>query len=253
MRKYLLSAAFAAALLAPNAALAQNGHLDVSYGHHTFDFGGPEFEIDVAEVGGQVAFGELPLGVQIDGRYANWGGDADDVGIWGLGAHVYKRSETWLVGGYVGYDEADDFNIASWTGAIEAQFYLPRATVSGALSYSEQETQGYAITLLEGEYRHFVTDNFSIHGAAGFGEGDISTSDPNVWTAAIGAEYQFADTALSVFGGYRYGLVDFDPGEIETNTLSIGIRYDWGGSLMERNRRGAGLNRVIAIFERFIT
>ncbi|GIK49287.1 MAG: outer membrane beta-barrel protein [Hyphomonadaceae bacterium] len=253
MRKYLLSAALAAALIAPNAALAQSGHVDVSYGNHTYDFGGPEFEADVANIGGQVAFGELPLGVQIDGRYANWGGDADDVGVWGLGVHIYKRSPSWLIGGYVGYDDADDFNIASWTGAIEAQFYLSRATVSGILSYSEQETQGYAITLLEGEYRYFVTDNFSIQGGAGFGQGNISTSDPNVWSAQIGAEYQFADAPISVFGEYRYGLVDFDPGEIETNTFSIGVRYNWGGSLIDRNRRGAGLNRIIPVFERFIT
>jgi hypothetical protein len=254
MRKHLMSAALAVALITPGAALAQSGHLDASYGNHTYDFGGPEFEVDVASIGGQVAFGELPLGVQIDGRYANWGGDADNVGVWGLGAHVYKRSETWLIGAYVGYDDADDFNIASWTGAIEAQYYLPRSTVSGVLSYSEQEDQGYAITLLEGEYRHFVADNFSLHGALGFGQGDISTTtDPNVWSAEIGAEYQFAEMPVSVFGGYRYGLVDFDPGEIETNAFSVGIRYNWGGTLMDRNRRGAGLNRVVSVFERFIT
>jgi hypothetical protein len=254
MRKLLVGAAFVAGLAMPGLALAQSGHADVSYSNHTYDFGGGiEFDTDIAAIGGQVAFDAGALGIQLDGRYANWAGDADDVGVFGLGAHVFTRSENWLFGGYLGYDDADDFNIEAWTGALEAQFYMSRSTISGVLSHSVWDGPDYAITLLEGEYRHFFTDSVSAHVSLGFGQGDIGTTDPDVWSGEIGGEYLFSGAPVSIFGHYRHGVIDFNVGEIETDTLSVGIRYNWGGTLMDRNRSGAGLNRVTPVFERFLS
>lgn len=254
MRTHILSTTLALALIAPGAAHAQSGHVQAAYATQTYDFGsGIEFDADVAAMGGQVAFDAGALGVQLDGRYANWSGDADDVGVIAVGAHVYTRNDNWLFGGYVGYDDADDFNIEAWTGALETQFYLPRSTISGVLSHSEWDGPEYTITVLEGEYRHFFTDNLSGHLGLGFGQGDIGASDPDIWSGEIGGEYMFAAAPISIFGHYRHGVVDFDVGEIETDTLSIGIRYNWGGSLIERSRTGAGLNRVLPIFERFLS
>lgn len=254
MRKLLLSAALAFGLAAPGAAFAQSGHIDLSYGNQTYDFGGGiEFDADVTTLGGQIAFGGDRLGVQIDGRYQNWGGDADDVGVWGIGAHLFKRSDAWLFGAYLGVDEIDDLNVETLTGALEAQYFMPRSTITGVLSHSEWDGPDYTITMLEGEYRHFVSDNFSVHGGLGFGQGDIGASEPDVWSGELGGEYQFAAAPMSVFGFYRHGVVDFNVGEIETDTLGVGVRYNFGGSLIDRNRRGAGLNRVAPIFERFIS
>jgi hypothetical protein len=253
MGTYAFAAALALALALPGAALAQSGHVEAGYANQTYDFGGPEFDTDIVSIGGQAAFTGMPVGVQVDARYANWGGDVDDVDAWQVGAHVFKRTERWLIGGYVGYDQIDDFNIEAWTGALEAQFYMPRSTLTGVLSYSEWQDVGYAVTMIEGEYRYFVTDNFSVHGGLGFGQGDISTSEPDVWEAQLGAEYQFAGAPVSIFGSYRHSTMDFSPGEIDVDTLSVGVRYNWGGSLMERNRNGAGLNRVTPIFDRFMS
>lgn len=252
MRNFIMGAAIALVIAAPGAALAQSGHVDVAYTTQDYDFGGPEFEVEAVGVGGQIAFGGAPLGAQIDARYANWGGDADDVDAWSLGAHVFTRQGSFLFGGYVGYDEID-FGAEAWTGALETQFYLSRGTFSGVLSHSEWDGPGYNITMLEGEYRHFVTDYFSLHGGLGYGQGDIGSSDPDAWSAEIGGEYMFHGAPVTVFGGYRWSRLDFDPGEIDVEGLTIGLRYDWSGSLMQRSQSGAGLRRVPAIFERFLS
>lgn len=253
MRIHLMGATLALALAAPGAALAQSGHVDLSYATQNYDFGGPEFEVEAVGVGGQVAFGGAPLGVQLDGRYAIWGGDADDVDVWSVGAHVFKRHDAWLAGAYVGYDELEDFNADAWTAALETQFYLSRGTLSGVLSHSEWNGPGYAATMLEGEYRHFFNDNFSLHGGLGFGQGDIGTNDPDIWSGEVGAEYMFAGMPVSVFGFYRRSSMDFGPGEMDVDTLSAGVRYNWAGSLMNRDRNGASLRRVPSIFDRFLS
>lgn len=254
MRNFVLSAVCAAAFALPGAAWAQSGHIDLSAGNQTYDFGGIEIDADTVGVGGQVAFSGLPVGLQVDAHYANWDSGGGDIDVGGVGAHVFVRNDAWLIGGYAGYDDADQWNYETWTGALEGQLYLPRATLSGVLSYSEIDiAAAYSITMLEAEYRHFVTDNLSIHGGLGIGQGEIGTSDPDAWSGEIGAEYQFEAAPISVFGLYRHNNLDFGTGELDVDALSVGVRYNWGGTLMERNRRGAGLNRVLPIFHRFVS
>jgi hypothetical protein len=252
MRSHVLGAALVAALITPGAALAQSGHVGAAYTDQTYDFGAIDFEVEAVNLGGQFAFGAAPFGLQIDAGYTNWGGDADDAAIWNLGAHVFNRGDRWLFGGYLGYDDIDDFNVEVWTGALETQHYLPNATVSGVLSHSIWDGPDYTITMLEGEYRHFISGNFTVHAGLGFGQADIG-GDSDVWSGALGGEYMFAGAPVSVFGQYRYNSIEFGVGEIEVDALSIGVRYNWGGSLMDRNRSGAGLNRVLPIFDRFLS
>jgi hypothetical protein len=251
MRIQLLSAALAVALMAPGVAQAQSGHVDVSYTDQTYDFG-PEFDVELTSLGGQVAFNWAPIGMQFDGRYTDWGGDAD-ADAWRLGGHLFTRRDSWLFGGYLGYEDIQDFNAETWTGALETQFYLPNATISGVLSHSIWDGPDYEITMLEGEYRYFIHDNFSVHGGLGIGQGDIGTGDPDAWSAALGGEYMFASTPISVFGEYRRNNLDFGPGELDVDAWTIGVRYNWGGSLRDRSRSGAGLNRVHTIIDRFIS
>jgi hypothetical protein len=166
---------------------------------------------------------------------------------------VFTRGDTWLFGGYLGYEDIQEFNAEAFTAALETQYYLQNATISGVLSHSIWDGPDYAVTMLEGEYRYFISDAFTVHASAGFGKGDIGTSDPDVWSAGIGGEYLFSSMPVSVFGGYRYNSMDFGTGEIDVDALTIGLRYNWGGTLKDRNRNGAGLNRVPTIFDRFMS
>ena len=46
---------------------------------------------------------------------------------------------------------------------------------------------------------------------------------------------------ISIYGGWNH--FDLDDFDTEADTLSVGVRYNWGGSLFERNRNGASLAR----------
>jgi hypothetical protein len=62
------------------------------------------------------------------------------------------------------------------------------------------------------------------------------------WSVGVGAEYQFADTPYSVFGGYDYAKSsDLD---VDANVFKIGMRYSFGGGLQARDQAGANLGQL---------
>ena len=78
-------------------------------------------------------------------------------------------------------------------------------------------------------------------GDFGFGSIEGGGPDTDVSTIGLGGEYQFASAPISVFGGYRHS--EIDDVDIESDALTIGVRYNFGGSLFDRNRSGASLSR----------
>jgi len=250
MRNLLIGAALAIGLATPGAALAQTGHVDVSYANFNEDFGVGDLDIDITRLAGQAAFDSDPIGFQVDASYANWD-VSDDFDAWGLGAHVYRRGLRWLFGGYVGFDSIDDND--AWTAALETQYYMPRSTFSAVLSYSDMDDQSLTSTALDGRYRHFVTENLSLHGGLGIGEFEAGSTDFDFWQAELGGEFQFEALPVSVFASYRHAEYDVPLFDLETDTATIGVRYNWGGSLLDRDRSGPGMDRVLPVFERLIT
>ncbi len=249
MRTLLMSAAFAIGMAAPNVALAQSGHVDVSHASFNEDFGVGELDIDITRVAGQAAFDTDPIAFQVDASYANWEIN-DDLEAWSLGAHAARRGLRWLVGGYLGYDSLD--TIEAWTGAIETQYYMPRGTFSGVLSYSDAEDESLTGIVLEGKYRHFATDNLSVYGGLGVGELELAGVDVEFWQADVGGEWRLETLPISLFAGYRHAEYDVPAVDLTSGTATIGVRYNWGGSLLDRDRSGAGLDRVLPVFERLL-
>lgn len=245
MRKVFLGAALAFGLATP--AFAQSGHIDLSYANLNEDVSPAEIDIDIARVGGAVAFDLDPIGFQVDGNYANWdiNGDAD---VWGVGGHAYRRALRYLVGVYVGYDQIDDND--AWTYALEGQYYTRGATWSAALSHSDMDD--LSGTALNGRYRRFVGENFSLHGGLGLGDIEAGPTDFDFWEAEAGAEYQFSAAPISLFASYRHADYDITGGDLDTSTASIGVRYNFAPTLIDRDRSGAGLDRVLPTFERLL-
>lgn len=255
MRKMLIAAAAVLAVAVPGVAAAQTGYVDLAYTNTDTDFAGDD--VDATSLGGSVAFsGSHAISFQVDGRYANIDAGGGDVDAIGVGGHVYKRGAQWLWGGYAGYTNFDAAggDIDEWTVAAETQYYTARGTVSGALSYSDAEDFGGGanLVMLEGEYRHFVTDNFSLQGGLGIGSGEIGATDIDVWSGQVGGELQFDRMPISIFAGYRHNSVDAGAGDLDTDSVGVGVRYNWGGTLWDRNRGGAGLNRVPGVLERIV-
>lgn len=256
MRNWITGAAAALAVVAaPTVASAQaTGYIDLGYVNSSLEQFGSDVDIDTVVANGVVAFDmNNGVGLQIDARIGNAepevGGDID---FWSLGAHVYTRQNNWLFGGYVGIGNVDGGGADSdeWTIALETQYYMNRTTFSGAVSYSEADDADLEATALDLGVQHFVTDNFAIGAYVGFGNIESTGADTDVTTIGVQAEWQMATLPISIFGGYQRN--DVDDAGIEVDSFNIGVRYNWGGTLYDRNRSGAGLQRRPGVFSRLL-
>jgi len=236
MKKFLLGAAAALAIAAPGVASAQTGHADLAYTSSEAS----STDLDTWTVGGATAWGgNGSLGFQLDGQYANHDAGGGDADTYNIGGHIFSRSQGGLFGGFVNFGNADfggAFDYSYWTIGAEAAAYMDRTTLTGVLSYSDSEDLDAQITALDVGATHFVSDNFSFGGNLGFG--DIEGGD-EFWAAGVSTEYQFAGSPISLFGGYTH--TEFD--SLDVDALTVGVRYNWGGSLFDRDRNGASLTR----------
>lgn len=242
MRKSILFGVAAAALAAAGAAHAQSGYVGLSYQNTDVGGGG---DLDTTSVSGSVLLSD---NVQVDGRYGSIDASGGSGDYWGLTGHLFTRSETGLFGGYLGYDTVDlggSSNADEWSAGVEGQYYTGRTTWTGALGYADTEGD-VSVTHLDGEARHFVTDNFSLQGNLGYGNVNFDGGgDDDYVSYGIGAEYQLSTAPVSFYGGLQ--RVDLDGGDIDS--IGAGVRWNFGGqSLFERNRSGASLSRNTPTF-----
>ncbi len=245
MKKLLLGAAAALAIAAPGVASAQSGYVDLGYQSSEADIGGVEGDADGWTLGGATAWGgNGSLGVQLDAVIGNSEADAGgDSTAYTIGGHLFSRNDSHLLGGFVNFGNVDadgvgDFDF--WTVGVEGQLYMSRTTLDGAISYGESDDLDGELTALDVGATHFFADNFSANVNLGFGSVETGVGDADVNTYGVGAEWGFA-SAWSVFGGWQHAEVeDLDS---DSDTLGVGIRYNWGGSLFDRNRNGASLSR----------
>jgi hypothetical protein len=224
------------------AAHAQSGYVGLSY--QNTDAGGST-DLDSTAASGAVLLGS---NFQLDGRYASLdAGGGDDGDYWGVNGHLFTRSETSLFGAYVGFNSVDlggSSNADEWSIGVEGQLYANRTTWTGQLGYSD--TEGDAnVTHIDGEARHFVNDNFSIQGNLGYGNIEVTGSDGDYVSYGVGAEVQLSGAPISFYGGWQ--RLDADGGDLDS--LGAGVRWNFGGgTLFDRNRSGAGLQRVTPTF-----
>ena len=256
MRNWIIGAAAAiAAMAAPSVAVAQaTGHVDLGYVNTSVDQGGFDQDVDTLVLGGSAAFDLGGLGLQLDGRIGNAEPDTgDDLDFWSVGGHLFKRSNAWLIGGYVGFGniESTGADVDEWTVALEGQHYMERTTIDGALSYSEAEDANIESTAIDLGVRHFLNDNFAIGGNLGFANLESTGTDADSTTFGVEAEWQMESHPISIFAGYQHSEVD--DADIDADSLGVGVRYNFGGrSLIDRDRSGAGLRRRGGVFSRIL-
>ena len=242
MKKFLLGAVAALAIAAPGVASAQNAYVDLGYSSSEGDVAGIDVEGDGWTLGGAAAFGgNGGLGTQFDATI----GESEDTSTWNVGGHLFTRSDTYLFGAFANYGAVEpdgaggDYN--AWTLGLEGQWYASRTTFDWSVAYSDAEDLDATFTGADVGVTHFVTDNVSFGGGIGFGTVDVASFDTNTLTYGLGAEYQFASLPISIYGGWNH--FDLDDFDTDGDTLSVGVRYNFGGTLLERNRSGASLGR----------
>jgi hypothetical protein len=231
MKKLLVGAAAAAALLAPAVANAEtNAVVGVTVGN-------TELETDDFDhYGLNGAFShDFSNGwfIQMDGEH----GRADLMGTdiaTGYGAvHAGVRNDTYALGGFVSFDE---FFVLSGTGyGVEGQYYLNNFVIGGSLGHVEFDGADLSATQVQLDAAYFITPNFAVNGL--FGSTDIEDADDEITSWGVGAEYRFHGP-LSVSANWRNDEVD----DYESDTWTIGLTFDLGtGSLHERQTQGPSL------------
>ncbi|MEQ1490942.1 MAG: porin [Terricaulis sp.] len=237
MRNWIIGAAAILAVAVPSVAAAQTGYVGVQYGNAD---AGNNADEDFYGLDGAVAFaGSGSISFEVDAAVV----DSDETDTaYGLTGHVYSRNDSHLFGGFIGVADSNDST--TWVGGLEAAKYYANWTLAGAVFYGNNDdanVDGYGINV---EARAFVSDNFRLNANIGYANIDAGAgNDDDAMLYGVGGEYQFAAMPISITAGYN--TADFDGGDVDTWT--IGVRYNWGGTLRDRDRSGASQASVTGV------
>ncbi|UPT62017.1 MAG: hypothetical protein M0D54_16775 [Hyphomonadaceae bacterium JAD_PAG50586_4] len=237
MRNWIIGAAAVLALAVPGVAAAQTGYVGAAISNTEFDAGD---DFDSYGVEGAVAFaGSGSIVFEVDAALS----DSDDTDMgYGLVGHVYSRNDSHLIGGFVGVAGSDDSE--TWTVGVEAAKYYTDWTLAGAVAYGNNDDFGSDGWGANAEARYFINDNFRLNGNIGFATIDYdSFGEDDAFSYGLGGEYQFAALPVSVAAAWNH--VEFDEVSTEADTLSLAVRYNWGGTLRDRDRNGASQAGVL--------
>lgn len=249
MKTQLTAAASAVALLAlAGAANAQTvGQIGANYSHVELDAGAlGDADADTYGVDGAVRFDAGSLGAQIDGAVSRFDADGGDATVWSATGHLNTKVGEGLVGGFAGFTTSDDVTL--WAVGVEGQANLaPSTSLYGQFGYGKSDDlNDVDFWAGRAELRHFVTDNLKLQGSAGFTKTDGGGVDLDMWNLGVDAEYQFAATPWSVNVGYEHG--EIDDADLSSDTVRVGVRYTFGGTLKDRDRSGASLGSAANLF-----
>lgn len=237
MREWIIGAAALLAVAVPSVAAAQTGYVGAVYSEAESDFA----DAEAYGLEGAVAFaGSGSIVFEVDAAIL----DSDDSDTSSsLTGHMYARNDSHLFGGFIGIADSD--SSTTWTAGLEAAKYYDRWTLAGAVAYGNNDdanADGYGVNV---EARVFPTDNFRLQGNLGWANIDAGAGDDDAFTYGVGGEYQFASLPVSITAGYN--RVDFDSSADELDVVSVGVRYNWGGTLFDRDRNGASQANVTGL------
>jgi hypothetical protein len=182
-----------------------------------------------------------------DYRFGAAGLGTGDTAVFTPTGHLFYRDSRFLGGAFVGVETAS--HVTAVGGGFEGQYYVdPKWTLDGAIGYAGVTNSG-------GEHifgtrvgaRYFINDNFTLAGKVdyarfnepGFGHDDL-------WTFGLKGEYQVKQLPVSLSLAYERGELRNTP--IHSDTLKVGVKWSFGGSLHDRDRHGASLDSVSDTF-----
>jgi hypothetical protein len=239
MRNWIIGAAAVLAMAAPSVASAQaTGYVGAIYANSDTD-GADDSDAWGAE--GAVAFaGSGSIVFEIDASVIE--PDEGDTAS-AIAGHVYARNDSHLFGGFVGISNAEDSD--TWFAGLEANKYFDNWTLAGAVVYANNDdasADGWGVNV---EGRVFLSDNFRLNANAGWATIDSDFGDDDAMQFGVGGEYQFDMIPVSIALGYTH--TDFDDADFEVDTVAVALRYNWGGTLRDRDRNGASQAGVAGV------
>lgn len=242
---FVTAALAAVSISAPAFAADAVGSVGLSAAHTELDLGTVSADGEAYTLDGSVALQTAPnWTVTLGGAVVSAdAGAGDDTTAAGDVALTYAGSD-WRAGGFVGAGESSGETL--WAVGGVAQKHIGDVTLVGTVGYGKVDGLDADLWGARGDVRYFVSDTFRINGGVGVARIDAGGADANLWTIGAGAEYQFAGTPWSVFGGVDHSEAsDLD---LTADTVKIGLRFGFGGDLKARDRSGADLGGASALF-----
>lgn len=232
-------AAIAFALMAA-PAMAQTGHVGVGYTSND------EGETDGFVVEGAAAFGVSDsIGLQVDGGVGLLDSFGDDFTGYELNGHLFYTAGAARFGGLFGaaggeYDGGGNDPATTHWG-VEGQYTLNRVVLGASAIWGDAEW----ILSPDIEYENYdfhgdfyATENFVVGANYGIGTLDNGvSSEADTSTYGVSGEWQFSTMPISLVAGYQHWEIE-QTGSVQSETLSLGVRWDWGGSLQARDAAG---------------
>jgi hypothetical protein len=245
MKRFVLGAAAAAALLAPAAANAEtNAVIGLDYNSVDYDYLG-----DADTYGLSGAFNhDFSNGwqVQMDGRSGRLSSDGCCLAQNYAAIHYGTRTDGYSFAGFLGLQ---DFALYSGVDVgVEGQLHFANASIGGSLGYvdfGDVDISG-ADAHVDGMY--FFTPNFDVNAGIGYTDADFGYGDGDWWTYNVGGEWRFDNSPASITLGYTQS--DFDGASVDT--WSIGVNFDLGtGTLQDRRVHGPSWGGAHSLYQDF--
>ena len=240
--KTVFLASVAAATLMAAPAFAQDAIGSVGIAYNYADVEGTDVNRGVID--GTVAspvFGDWTVTFNAEAAYTDVQHAGDETTLAGA-VHLSKKIEDMRFGGF--YAASELGNTTLNTFGLEGQKYLDRATLTGVVSYGTVADAD--IWTVAGDAAFYATPQLRLNAGASYTDAELNnlfvSADAEAWSVGVGAEYQFANSPYSVFGGYDY--VKSSDIDMDANVVKIGMRYSFGGGLQARDQAGANLGRT---------
>ena len=234
MKKILVGAAAAAALIAPGVASADTiGAIDYTF--ENTEYGNSEF--DAYSFGGAIATDiSHGLRLQADARTTlqDWDGSSGDYSHSYAAAHLSGDLGGFNVGAFAGMlSYYDDGGVMY---GVEGRTAFGALSIDAAIALSDFGDNGYDGTHYRLGGSYFFSPNFAIN--AGYNISEINSGsdyDIDEWT--LGAAYQFGNN-FELFGNYIDAENDYGSGGYDVESLQLGVRLNIGGGTLQENTNG---------------
>ncbi len=236
MKTALLAAAAALVTATPAAAMS-GGFVGVEYSNSDVEFVG-DTEVDLWRGEGAFGWRGDRWGAQIGGSF----GDVDqDVGtdgdIWSIDGHLYWDGGSWRVGGVIAYTEVDfgSGSLDETAYGAEAMVDLgPNTNIFVSALVSETEFLTDVDTWsVDGGINFYPISRLRLGAFIGTGNADFGVGDADTFSAGIDAEFQPFSFPLSFTAGWNH--YEADDAGLEADNLQIGARWNFGGTVQERD------------------
>ena len=243
MKKLVLGAAAAAALLAPAVANAEtHAVIGIDYNHLNYDV----FNEDANLYGLNGAFNhDFQNGweVQMDGAAERLDANGCCLSTNYAAAHYGMRTDQYSFAGFIGTQGI--VGLSTVEAGVEGQMHFSQASIGGSVSYIDFGDFDANAWHVSGDGEYYFSPNLSLNAGASYTNLD-SGGSTDYWTWNVGGEYRFNDSPFSVSLGYRQS--DFDGGDVSAWT--VGLTLDLGtGTLQDRRVHGPSWGGARSLFD----